>query len=155
MAKVTIAFAVLLIALGLVGYFGTPANPSVDAEQSAATSPDEVKPKSRSVTALIPSFVGIAILICGVAALREPFRKHAMHIAATIGLLGFLAGSFQASKSLGKVFSGDPTLNWRSFTFVALMAAICAAYVATCFNSFMQARKTRLEEEAMSKRSTE
>ncbi len=70
MAKVTLVFAVLLVALGLVGYVGTG---------------------SQHVTALIPTWFGLALALFGLLAMSpsESRRKLFMHINVTIGLLGF------------------------------------------------------------------
>ena len=78
MAKTTLIFAGLLILLGVGGY--------------AAASAGVMGAKA-SPTALIPAVVGILIGICGVVALRESLRKHAMHGAVLVGLLGCLAGA--------------------------------------------------------------
>ena len=76
MAKVTLVFAALLIALGLVGYFGTGA---------------------QHVTALIPAWFGLALGIGGLLAISpsESRRKLFMHINVTIGLLGFIGGAIE------------------------------------------------------------
>ena len=97
----------------------------------------------KSVTALIPAFFGGGLLICGLLAMKESLLKHAMHGAAMIGLLGALAGAGRGAMGLGKFFSGDPSLNQRSFAFVWLMAIICAVFVALCVRSFIAARKAR------------
>ena len=72
MAKVAIIFGIALVLLGVVGYF------SADADH-------------RSVTAFIPAFVGAPLVLCGVIAMNPAVRKHAMHFAAVLGLLGFIA----------------------------------------------------------------
>ena len=66
----TIIYAVLLILLGFGGYFFTG---------------------RESITALIPSFFGGIVLIMGLIAFKEDLRKHAMHGAAGLSLLGFLS----------------------------------------------------------------
>ena len=149
MAKITIIFGVLLIGLGVIGYVGAtpsaaPADPGVesDAEASSAS-----PPAKKSVTALIPAFVGVALLLCGLLALKESLLKHAMHGAAMIGLLGAIAGAGRGAMGLGKFFSGDPSLNQRSFLFVWLMALICGVFVVLCVQSFIAARKRRAVEE--------
>lgn len=151
MAKITIVFSILLILLGVVGYLGTPAAPeattttnSADDTQASADGDDEkAKPAKRSVTALIPSFVGLLMMLFGFLALNEKMRMHAMHGAVLVGLLGCLAGLGRGAMGLGKFFSGDPSLNQRSFLFVWLMAFICAAFVVVCVNSFIAARRNR------------
>ena len=162
MAKVTILVSMILIAIGVIGYVGTPVGDDssnagevseVASEQAdSQDSGTDKKPKKRSITALIPSFVGLVMLLFGGLALKENFRKHAMHGAATIGLLGFLAGASRVASGLGKAFGDEPP-NWRSFGFVTAMTLVCAVFVALCFNSFMEARRERLEKEASSNRS--
>jgi len=69
MPKITLIFALLLIALGAVA-FGI----------------------SLSRTALLPAYVGIALgLFAGLALMFEGARKHLMHVAALVALLGALA----------------------------------------------------------------
>ena len=77
MAKVTLVFAVLLIALGLAGYLGT----------------GSIHP-----TALIPTWFGLALGVFGFLAISpsESRRKLFMHINVTIGLLGFLGAASEA-----------------------------------------------------------
>jgi uncharacterized membrane protein HdeD (DUF308 family) len=147
MAKTTIIFALLLILLGLVGYFGTSAQAPADAaqEQADSNTAKSVTPK-RSITALIPAWVGVILLLAGLVAMNESFRKHAMHLAVLIGLLGFLAGAGRGAMGLSKMVSGDPNLNYRSMTFVWLMALLCGLFVILCVNSFIQARKRRSAE---------
>ena len=69
MYKITIVFGTLLIITGLAGYFGTG---------------------TKSLTALIPSAIGIILLICGFLAANEKIKMMAMHVAVLIGLLGAL-----------------------------------------------------------------
>lgn len=68
MAKISIAFGIILVILGLISYFGI---------------------SSESITALIPTFLGIPVFILGFIALNEKYLKHVMHGAAVIMLLGF------------------------------------------------------------------
>jgi hypothetical protein len=95
------------------------------------------------VTALIPSFFGTIILVCGLLALWKggAVRKHAMHVAAAVGLLGFLGGIIRSGPKLGAVLAGQPvepsaTAVWLQFSF----AVICLIFVAACIRSFIQAR---------------
>ena len=67
MPLVTVVFGIILIAMGAGGYFGTG---------------------SESVTALIPAFFGVPMVIAGLLARQEKFLKHAMHAAALLALLG-------------------------------------------------------------------
>ena len=170
MAKISIVFGILLIVLGIIGFAGAgPASAPADSNDSSAQADDsqndaddnatedntadddaseEKKDGKIQFTALIPAGFGIGLLICGFLALNEARLKHAMHGAAMIGLLGFLAGAGRGGMNLGKFFAGDPELNMRSFVFVWLMAIICAVFVALCIRSFINARKAREAAEA-------
>jgi uncharacterized membrane protein (UPF0136 family) len=73
MPKITLIFAALLIVLGILGYVLTG---------------------SQHPTALIPTYFGIVFAILGLLVTFKPTtRKHAMHAAVTLALLGFLAPS--------------------------------------------------------------
>lgn len=69
MARLTLVFAAVLIALGLGSYFGLQAA------------------DSRSVTALIPAFFGVLFGLLGLLALKEGLRKHAMHVVVVLALV--------------------------------------------------------------------
>jgi hypothetical protein len=117
-AKVTIAVGLILIGLGLGGYFGTG---------------------TPSVTALIPAFFGGPILLLGVLALKDGMRKHAMHTAVLLGLIGFLASAGRAIAVLAK---GEIKLPVALAMTIA-MAVVCGIFVALCIRSFVQARRAR------------
>jgi Co/Zn/Cd efflux system component len=116
----TIGFGLLLIALGLWGYLGAEA-------------------EHRSVTALIPAFLGLALALLGALALKDGYRKHAMHTAALLGTLGFLAAAIRLIISLA---SGG-TFDSRAVKSTGLMALICAAFVGLCVQSFIEARRSQ------------
>lgn len=117
MAKLTIAFAGVLIVLGFVCF---------------AVTGMEHK------TALIPALVGFLMEPMGVLALVKPnLRMHAMHGAVTVGLLGFIAG-------VGGLIARRPH-GIALFEMVALIV-ITGLYVAMCVNSFIQARRNRTAE---------
>ena len=119
MPNVTIAFGVMLILLGVGMYLGTG---------------------TESATALIPAVPGAILLLLGIVArAKESLRKHVMHAAAAIGLLGFL-GPFGRLLSTG--FAGKPT----AVASQAIMAGLCLAFVVLCVNSFIQARRARASE---------
>ncbi|MEM9365416.1 MAG: hypothetical protein AAGD07_05430 [Planctomycetota bacterium] len=151
MEKLTLVFGLILVVLGVLGFVGSGSTSS-DAEGIEVSTSSETggnaEGSERSVTALIPAFVGIVLSICGILALNEERRKHAMHAAAMVGLLGTLAGVGRGAMGLGKFFSGDPSLNQRSFLFVWLMAITCGLFVALCVRSFIAVRKAREAEQA-------
>ena len=132
MAKTTLIFAGLLILLGVGGY--------------AAASAGVMGAKA-SPTALIPAVVGILIGICGVVALRESLRKHAMHGAVLVGLLGCLAGAGRGLPGLPSLLSGTSEKP-LAVILTNVMAVICGVFVALCVKSFIDARKRRQAAEA-------
>ncbi len=123
MAKTTVAFGGLLILLGAIGYIGTG---------------------MEHPTALIPAFVGIILCGAGVFANTEDTKKRMlwMHIAVTVGLLGFLASAGRAGMVLAKGGSATAPGTLANLA----MALICAAFVALCVKSFIAARRGRLAE---------
>ena len=123
MPGITIGFGAVLCAIGLWGFFGSD-------------------PDKQSVTALIPAFFGAGLILCGVLAFADKWRKHAMHAAAGIGLLGFIAALGGLARGLGNLISDDPTLH-RAPRLILLMAVVCLAFVATCVWSFISARRRR------------
>ena len=125
MAVPTLITALLLIVVGVVSYVnGTPGDDG------------KVSP-----TALIPAFVGAVLAVCGLLAMKPNLRKHAMHLAAMVGLLGALGGFMPLIRQYNKTGEFDPTK--PSAIAGELMILICAVFVGLCVNSFIQARKAR------------
>jgi hypothetical protein len=129
---VSIVFGVLLIALGGWGYWGGDLGLWEPLGLPA--------PPNRSGTALIPAYVGAALVVLGLLAFKESLLKHAMHGAALIGVLGLLA-------ALGRILA---TGNVKGVGGVSLvvMAVLCAAFVAACVNTFIQVRRRRRSQRA-------
>ncbi len=121
MATTTIGFGVVLIVLGLGGYFGS----------------DMVSP-----TALIPAAFGILLVIFGALARDDKRRKMAMHIAVTVGLLGFL-GTVSGLFELPTLLSGGTVARPGAVISKSIMAALMAVYVGMCVKSFIDARRKR------------
>jgi len=105
MAKVTLVFALLLVILGLAGYLGTG---------------------SQHPTALIPTWVGLALGVSGFFAIspNEKRRKLFMHVAVTVGLVGFIGATIEAIRGTvhahAQGLSPDPSpwhpnSAWRCF----------------------------------------
>ena len=143
MSKITIVIGLLLIAIGVAGYM----LPSTEVVEEGT---ETVVEQKRSITALIPAVVGAPLLICGLATVILPNqKKHFMHAAVLIGLLGALAATGRGASSLLKFIRGDE-FNGRAAVFLALMGVLCWIFVISCVNSFIQARKAREAEEAKS-----
>jgi hypothetical protein len=114
---ITIGIGVLLIVIGLAGYF----------------------PEQKSMTALIPAGFGVVLLILGSLAFQEKMRKHAMHIAVLVGLLAFLGGVVMLIITALKGTIERPL----AFGMTVAMTAICGTFVALCVKSFIDARRRR------------
>ena len=125
MAWPTLICGALLVLVGIVGY-GT-AEPNAEGKVSP--------------TALIPAFFGAALIVCGLLAFKDNLRKHVMHLAAMIGLLGALGGFMPIIRQYSKTGSFDPTK--PSAIAGELMILVCVVFVGLCVNSFIQARKAR------------
>ena len=121
MATTTIGFGIVLILLGLVGYFGSG---------------------MVSLTALIPAAFGLLLLIFGVLARDDRRRKLAMHIAVTVGLLGFL-GTVPGLVKLPTLLMGGEVQRPAAVIAQSIMAVLMAIYVAMCVKSFIDARRRR------------
>ena len=120
MAKLTVVFGLLLIGNGIWGYTAS---------------------ESASVTALIPAFVGIALLLCAIGSIVKPaLNMHLMHIAALLGLLGCLAALGRLIPSFSKEDQSGLGLVQAN---LGLMAALCGGYVYSCFRSFKEAGRRR------------
>lgn len=127
MPIVSILFGILLIALGIWGRFGG----DLGLWEPLGFPP----PKELSGTALIPAYMGAALVVLGLLALKASLLKHAMHGAAMIGLLGLLAAAWRL---ISKGYSGGVAGNS-----LVVMAVLCALFLALCINSFIQARRRR------------
>jgi hypothetical protein len=123
MAKLTIGFGVVLIALGAWGFLGTG---------------------SAHPTALIPAYFGLVIAIAGALAITENVKRRMlwMHIAVTVGLLGFLGAASQAIREYVGAH-GAPLAHPEAVKAQAAMAGICLVFVGLCVRSFIAARRGR------------
>ncbi len=119
MAKITIGLGLVLIALGFGGYFGTG---------------------RESWTALIPVLFGLPLLILGWVALKEHMRRHAMHVAGVIALLGF-AGTVRGLMKLPVLLTDGQLDRPAAVPLQAAMATVCFAFVLLCIWSFIKARR--------------
>ncbi|MGH1364390.1 MAG: hypothetical protein ACRBF0_12600 [Calditrichia bacterium] len=122
MENTTIRFGISLIVIGAASYFGTG---------------------MQSITALIPSFFGIALTGLGyLATSKESLKKHAMHGAAMVGLLG-LIGSARGIPGAITLLGGGDVARPQAVIVQALMAIIMLVFLVLCVRSFMEARRER------------
>lgn len=97
----------------------------------------------KSPTVFIPAGIGALIALLGFISFKDSLRKHAMHAAATIGLLGGLACLGMGIKQIGKFASENPP-KIDQIGSVWATAALCLIFVALCVQSFRRARRERL-----------
>jgi fucose 4-O-acetylase-like acetyltransferase len=123
MAKITVVFGIILLLLGIGSFVGTG---------------------HRFPTSLIPAAFGIAFIVFGRLAETPDMkrRKLFMHIAVTLGLLGFIgtASSFVGIVQLvqGKLFPYPAAVEEK-----AAMAILMLIFVILCVRSFIAARRSR------------
>jgi len=119
--KLTIVFGVILMVVGATGYVATG---------------------SAHPTALIPTWIGLVLAIAGALALNPARRMLWMHIAVTVGLLGFLfttPGVVDIVRmTMGTVLPHPIAAEEKFATCV-----ICLIFVAFCVRSFIAARQAR------------
>ena len=90
-------------------------------------------------TAMIPGVIGLLILICGLLARNEDKRKHAMHAALALALLGVL-GSLRGAPQWPALLSGQPVTSNAPLQQLLLMI-ICGVFLILGINSFIAARR--------------
>jgi hypothetical protein len=128
LAPITLVYGGVLILLGVGGYFGT-----------GSTSP----------TALIPAGFGLVLVVCGLLARKDHLRKHVMHTAVLVGLIGFVVPAVRALPKVPELWSDGKVVNAEGKDMTAAvelqlaMAVICLVFVGQCVNSFIQARRRR------------
>jgi hypothetical protein len=114
MPKPTLVFALLLMALGVGAFLF-----------------------SGSRTALFPAYVGVLLAMLGGLALRfEGGRRHLMHGAAVIALLGALAPAATLAIRATQMSPLALTVNVG-------MLALCGALLVLMVRSFIAARQAR------------
>lgn len=92
-----------------------------------------------SVTALIPAFFGIVMIACGaIAMVADGMRKHLMHLAVVVALLGFIltAGRLVMKATTGGLEASAAVMSQGAMTFV------CLVFVLLAVRSFAAARSS-------------
>ena len=121
MAGISIGIGVALTLLGVVGYIASGA---------------------ASATALIPAAQGVLLTVLGILARNERLRKHVMHVATLLAVIGFAA----SVAAFGKLFTllGGGTVERPSAVIgKSLMAVLCAIFVVMAIRSFILARRAK------------
>ncbi len=118
MPNTSIVFGSLLVLIGIVGYGYGLMNGNA------------------SLTALIPAAFGIMLALLGfVSNAVESLRKHMMHVAVAIALIGFM---LPMARILMK--AADFTLNAATISQLS-MAAVCLFFVTLAIRSFANAKR--------------
>jgi surface polysaccharide O-acyltransferase-like enzyme len=121
MTKISMYLGLILMALGIIGY--------------AATS-------GASITALIPSFFGILFYLLGrIGQTSEKARKHTMHAAALLALVGFI-GSFRGLMKVFTLIGGGAVERPEAIIAQSIMAVLCAVFLILAIRSFITARRS-------------
>ena len=118
MTSTTRLFGLILIVLGVASYFLTGRT---------------------SVTALIPALFGAVLVVCALIARNESARRHAMHAAVAVGLIGAIAS---LARAIPAVMRGDASR--PAVISQLIMAVLLLIYVGLGVQSFIAARKARL-----------
>lgn len=123
--KLSINIGILLTLLGILSYIFT----------------DFV-----SITALIPAFFGIVFAGLGFwGKSSESMRKHTMHAALLLALLG-LAGSFSGLMALIGALAGTMPERMSAVVSQSIMAVLCIIFLIAGIKSFVDARKAQNQE---------
>lgn len=94
---------------------------------------------SGSITALIPAAFGFVLLLCGVVgAAKEELRKHVMHIAVAVALIGFIIVVARLAMRLSSITMSAAVISQLA------MAIVCLIFVLAGVSSFARARRERL-----------
>lgn len=122
MPSTAIISGVLLVLIGIAGYIFGIVN------------------GNQSLTALIPAAFGFILLALGSAAkAKESARKHLMHAAVLVGLLGFIIPT-------GRLVSKYSELTVSLAVMLQfLMALVCLFFVILSIQSFVKARQNRAD----------
>lgn len=120
MPSTAIVSGVLLILIGIIGYVFS------------------IVDGNTSLTALIPAAFGLLLVILGLLAKsKENLRKHLMHAAVLVGLLGFIIPTVRLISQMSKITVSLAVLSQ------AAMALICLFFVILSIQSFVNARRNR------------
>lgn len=126
MPAITIIIGVMLILIGVGGY-----------GYAASTG-------HGSPTALIPSVIGLIVAALGGVATNERLRKHAMHGALLVALVGFL-GTVTGIPKVVSLLQGAQIERPAAAVAQTLTAVLCLILLAFGIKSFVDARRNRAE----------
>ncbi len=115
MPRITLLIGVLLAFLGMAFFLYTGAT---------------------AYTALIPAGFGVVLILLGLLGSVEHLRKHTMHAAAAIALIGFVFG-------VVRLIPGPTEGRGIAYAETAIFAALSGLLLLLCVKSFIDARRRR------------
>jgi hypothetical protein len=118
MFKLSIGTGIILTVLGLGGYI-----------LSGGVNP----------TALIPAAFGVLFILFGFLARKESMRRHAMHGAALLSLLG-IVGTYKGTIAAITLLGGGVVERPQAAIAQAVMALTCFVFLLLAVRSFVNAR---------------
>lgn len=121
MVQLTAIVGVLLVIVGVVGYVLT----------------DMV-----SLTALIPAAIGVVLVLLAVWGQRPAARRHAMHAALLIALLG-IGGTVRGLVQLPTLLAGGEVARPAAVYSQSLTAVVLLVLLLAGIRSFLAARRSR------------
>ena len=122
MAKLTIVFGIVIALIGVSGFL-------------------------LGSDGLHPLIFGLVLAACGLMAMTSNPKKRMvwMHVAVTIGLLGFLIPGSMSVYAMVKAHSAGVMLAKPTIAHMQLLvAALCLIFVVLCVRSFIAARRSRV-----------
>jgi len=123
MTQKTKILGILLVLIGLIGYFATG---------------------MASLTALIPVVFGAVFYLLGVIGEKEGRRKIAMHLAQVLALLAII-GTFTGLLDVISWMGGNQEVNIIAASVRGLMALLSIGYLVLGVKSFIDARRAPQE----------
>lgn len=95
-------------------------------------------------TWLIPSVVGLPLIVLGlVATMNAASKKHVMHAAVTLALLGGLVALVQGVRQIVQWMVSGKEILPLAAGMIWAMTVLCFVFVGLCVRSFIAARKAR------------
>jgi peptidoglycan/LPS O-acetylase OafA/YrhL len=98
---------------------------------------------SEHPTALIPAGFGVAFILLGLLSAVEHLRKHMMHGAAALSLIGVVLG-------IVRLIPGPQENRKAAFIETAILAGLCGLLLILCVKSFIDARRRRRAQQVSS-----
>lgn len=122
MTMLTLAIGTILTLTGVVAYIVTDAS---------------------SITSLIPSFVGVLLLVAGFISRNAKLHRHAIHAALALALLGILGSAMNVAQ-IGSLFTGTAERPGAVITSTIMFVLLLVLLIAG-IRSFVQARRWKAQ----------